>query len=791
MIRRVAINKRVISVGIMCLLVFGGFVGFVNFEAKNAQGTFVSGPITTDIIWNKALSPYIVVGDVWVEVDATLTIDPGVEVKFDGYYSVYVNGTIIAIGTETDRVIITSNMIAPDRGDWNNLQINSVGHAEVKYCNITYGFYGIHLDSSSNNNITDNDISNNSVGFLLNSSSNNRITNNYISDNWGGILLWLQSNDNTITNNIFLNNSNGIRLDSSSNNNITDNDISNNSNGIYLDLSSNNKITDNNISNNSDGIHLDSSSNNNITNNTVFSNGIASLCGIFLEKSLNNYIGNNDILFNFRYGIWLYRSLNNIIANNNILNNFEDGIRVWFDSLHNTIINNIISSNLEQGIDLGQSSNNRITNNYISDNSRGIYLWAASNDNTITNNIVLNNLLGISLGRPSSPLSFNNMIYHNNIIGNVNQSYDNTSNGNQWDNGYPEGGNYWSDFDESGEGAFDDYSGSDQNVLGSDGIVDKGLPTGGKNPYAIDSDSQDNYPLLNPLDNWPPTIMNLQPPDTSTTNDNTPTISADYYDPSGIDVSSVVLEVDGVDVTSFAMVTVSDVNYIPSATLSDGIHTIYLEVKDIYGNSVMKTWSFTVDTTPPITTINPNNYTVKLGSLFTLMATDGITGSGVSFTQYKIDDGPWIDYSVSFSIDTYGYQNISYRSVDNLGNTENEKTLSIYVPEVPVTTIIVGLSQYGTTPRYVNQFTQFSFSVIDYSGLGYDTYYYIDSAPLILYNEPFTVVTEGTHTIYYYSFDKVGNIEDTKQIDIIVDNTPPTTTIALGDPYYFLGDTCI
>jgi len=44
MIRRVAMNNRIISIGIMCLLVFGGFVGFVNFKSENVQGaTFVSG----------------------------------------------------------------------------------------------------------------------------------------------------------------------------------------------------------------------------------------------------------------------------------------------------------------------------------------------------------------------------------------------------------------------------------------------------------------------------------------------------------------------------------------------------------------------------------------------------------------------------------------------------------------------------------------------------------------------------------------------------------------------------
>ncbi len=293
------------------------------------------------------------------------------------------------------------------------------------------------------------------------------------------------------------------------------------------------------------------------------------------------------------------------------------------------------------------------------------------------------------------------------------------------------------------------------------------------------------------VDTLPPTITNLQLPDASITNNSTPMIGADYNDPSGINVGSVVLKVDGIDVTSSATVTVGDVSYLPGTALSDGIHTVYLEVKDNVNNLATATWTFTVDTTPPITTISPNNHTVKLGTLFTLTAADNVGGCGVNYTQYRIDDDQWIDYLGPFSIDTYGYHNITYRSVDNLGNIEDENTLSIYVPNVPTTTLIIGTPQYGTKPRYVNYSTQLSFSVIDYSGTGYDTYYYIDSLPPILYVGLFTVSTEGTHTIYFYSTDDLGNIEETKEFDIIVDNTPPTTDIGIGDPHYVFGDTWV
>ena len=52
-----------------------------------------------------------------------------------------------------------------------------------------------------------------------------------------------------------------------------------------------------------------------------------------------------------------------------------------------------------------------------------------------------------------------------------------------WDDGYPSGGNYWSDYI-----GVDTKRGPNQDMLGSDGI--------GDTPYVIDASNRDNYPLM-------------------------------------------------------------------------------------------------------------------------------------------------------------------------------------------------------------------------------------------------------------------------------------------------------
>ncbi len=144
------------------------------------------------------------------------------------------------------------------------------------------------------------------------------------------------------------------------------------------------------------------------------------------------------------------------------------------------------------GLYLLESTNNNISRNSLSYNRWGIYLNSSSKNNFTKNNIRANND-GIYLKS-----SYDNMICHNSFLYNNEPAFDDTNYGNQWDNGYPSGGNFWLDYD-----YVDHFNGPYQNISGSDGIGDAA--------YKIDLNSQDNYPLMEPyLPLTPDAPRNLQ-----------------------------------------------------------------------------------------------------------------------------------------------------------------------------------------------------------------------------------------------------------------------------------------
>ena len=57
--------------------------------------------------WTMDGSPYLIGGDITVPADQTLIIEPGVEVIFESWYKLTVNGTLLAEGTAGSPILFT------------------------------------------------------------------------------------------------------------------------------------------------------------------------------------------------------------------------------------------------------------------------------------------------------------------------------------------------------------------------------------------------------------------------------------------------------------------------------------------------------------------------------------------------------------------------------------------------------------------------------------------------------------------------------------------------------------
>jgi len=104
--------------------------------------THVSGPIVSDTTWTLANSPYIVIGSVLVMQGVTLTIEPGVTVKFDTAKALQIDGTLIARGTSGNKVTFTSNQAAPAAGDWGYILFTDSS------TDVTYDANGVYIGGS-------------------------------------------------------------------------------------------------------------------------------------------------------------------------------------------------------------------------------------------------------------------------------------------------------------------------------------------------------------------------------------------------------------------------------------------------------------------------------------------------------------------------------------------------------------------------------------------------------------------------------------------------------------------
>jgi parallel beta-helix repeat protein len=456
--KSIIIEITIISIIIICIVIV-----IMTFSSDNVEATDVGGHITSDTTWNLTGSPYIIKDNITVNAGITLTIEPGVIVKYFPEMSMFVYGNLHANGDEAGLIKFTA-FDPTSRTPEYCIKIEEGGWADIEYCEISYFSYGIKMESVSNIMISNSEFKNINVkGINLRSGSNITIINcSFYDDIHYGIDL-INCNKVTIHNISFYDfiyQEIGIWGDQKSHYDHVMTNCTSDGKSILYFFDINNQELRNIAAGQiivawSDNILIDQCN-------------MASGKGITCYYITNSTFTNCNFSFN-PYGLKFYESVGNLVYGNSFYSN-NVGLYMYDHSDENIIRMCNFTSN-DYGIRMSYiCTSNNISLCTFSFNNYGLYLSSSNNNNIFYNDIYANQN-GIYLDYCES-----NTVYHNNIIDNEEQAYAFNFGGmnNIWS--LFEEGNYWSDYS--------------QEDIDGDNIGDE--------PYIIGYFDTDHFPLILP-----------------------------------------------------------------------------------------------------------------------------------------------------------------------------------------------------------------------------------------------------------------------------------------------------
>ena len=302
-------TKNTCAVWIFIIILLQSFPD--TLKAQNSIN--VEGEITADTTWSA--DTIKVIGDLVVNDDVVLTIDPGTHVEFQGFYEMEVKGTVIAVGAPGDSIIFTCHPDSTASG-WNGLyfydfmgKMMDNDTSTFSCCVFEYGkkfrsndrggvfhirFYtGLQIERSLfRYNISDRyggsiycgeqaDIVIQNCIFIHNEApdgsaitchtSDPLIRNNRFISNIGETLHLIYGSRPTIVNNLFAGNDGKGIYCYISNPKISGNILINNSDAIYVD-NADPDIRNNTICNNTRGLYFEKVSKSTIYNTIIWGN---------------------------------------------------------------------------------------------------------------------------------------------------------------------------------------------------------------------------------------------------------------------------------------------------------------------------------------------------------------------------------------------------------------------------------------------------------------------------------------------------------------------------------------
>jgi hypothetical protein len=234
---------------------------------------------------------------------------------------------------------------------------------------------------------------------------------------------------------------------------------------------------------------------------------------------------------------------------------------------------------------------------------------------------------------------------------------------------------------------------------------------------------------------------------------------------------------------------------------TEGEHTVSWGGQDNLGNNETNTITVWLDDTMPSTEliIGPEKFpttgfdgcNVTANTQFTLVPEDYPDHNSSIRLSWFTMDGKYYE-GTEFQLADFGLNEgpytITWGSLDNLDINETGNSIVVYLDKLaPKTDAEIGeprFRDYSFNFWNVTKDTVITLnSSDDYAGVAFSWYIlegeYFEGASFT-----FSGYNDGTYTIFYGSQDNLGYNESQKSITIILDTTPPSSYLEVGEPKY-------
>jgi hypothetical protein len=191
----------------------------------------------------------------------------------------------------------------------------------------------------------------------------------------------------------------------------------------------------------------------------------------------------------------------------------------------------------------------------------------------------------------------------------------------------------------------------------------------------------------------------------------------------------------------------------------------------------------------------------KAGNITAFAATD-IPTSANAIHRFTID---WAALSigeegVTVMVDSDGDGVFEHTFISDSELTQNEYWIATSDETPPHTQLSIGEPKfvvdditYLTSAAPIELIAEDNLGGSGVASTAYRIYNASYDSGWITYTEPFylTGLSDGTYQIDFNSTDFAGNVESTKTVTVILDNTPPTTSLTIGEPKYISDSTYV